>query len=149
MAESARLAAEATAALQLDPAAAQAAADPEAPAARRGASPGAQDDKPETKLWVDKYAPAGFMQLLSDEWINREVAKWTRSWLPGFQPDPADEEDARQSQGAGAGQKRKWGAGGRWGRGRRRAITRREAPMLLICGPPGAWVTHGGARHAC
>ncbi|KIY91890.1 Chromosome transmission fidelity protein 18 [Monoraphidium neglectum] len=144
LAESARLAAEAAAQLQLDP---TPAADGRGAAA--AAAGGGGGGGPERRLWVDKYAPAGFTQLLSDEWVNREVAKWTRSWLPGFRPDPADEDDAgggggRGGGGAfGTGQKRKWGAGGGGGgRGRRRrAVTRQEAPVLLICGPPGAGKT--------
>jgi hypothetical protein len=131
--ESARLAADATAQLNLG-----------------GGAEDAGADGPETRLWVDKYAPNGFTQLLSDEWVNREVAKWTRSWLPGARPDPAAEEEEAQQQGGGGGafgQKRKWGAGGGGGGGRgggrwrRKGITRQEAPVLLICGPPGGcWV---------
>ena len=29
-------------------------------------------------LWVNKYAPRSFMSLLSDEAMNREVAKWVK-----------------------------------------------------------------------
>lgn len=32
------------------------------------------------QLWVEKYAPAGFLDLLSDELINREVVKWVKEW---------------------------------------------------------------------
>ena len=32
------------------------------------------------QLWVDKYAPVGFLDLLSDELINREVVKWVKAW---------------------------------------------------------------------
>ncbi|KAI8113754.1 hypothetical protein M9435_003746 [Picochlorum sp. BPE23] len=31
-------------------------------------------------LWVDKYAPRHFMDLLSDELINRDVVKWMKQW---------------------------------------------------------------------
>lgn len=31
-------------------------------------------------LWVDKYAPQSFMDLLSDELINRDVVKWMKMW---------------------------------------------------------------------
>lgn len=32
------------------------------------------------KLWVDKYAPNSFMELLSDEQTNREVLLWLKQW---------------------------------------------------------------------
>lgn len=32
------------------------------------------------QLWVEKYAPVGFLDLLSDELINREVVKWVKGW---------------------------------------------------------------------
>ncbi|PSS24093.1 Chromosome transmission fidelity protein [Actinidia chinensis var. chinensis] len=32
------------------------------------------------KLWVDKYAPSSFMELLSDEQTNREVLLWLKQW---------------------------------------------------------------------
>ncbi len=31
-------------------------------------------------LWVDKYSPKSFFELLSDEQINRDVVKWVKSW---------------------------------------------------------------------
>ena len=31
-------------------------------------------------LWVDKYAPRAFMDLLSDERINRHVLRWVKQW---------------------------------------------------------------------
>jgi chromosome transmission fidelity protein 18 len=137
MAESARLAAEAAAQLQLgDPAAPGTSAAVAAAAAGPAAGVAAA---PEARLWVDKYAPSGFTQLLSDEWVNREVAKWARGWLPGARPEPEDDEadgGGGGGRGGGGGLKRKWGRGGS-GRWRRRGISRREAPVLLICGPPG------------
>ncbi|CAN1790029.1 Chromosome transmission fidelity protein 18 homolog [Linum perenne] len=32
------------------------------------------------KLWVDKYAPKSFTELLSDEQTNREVLLWLKQW---------------------------------------------------------------------
>ncbi|XP_052190322.1 uncharacterized protein LOC127800007 isoform X14 [Diospyros lotus] len=32
------------------------------------------------KLWVDKYAPNSFVELLSDEQTNREVLLWLKQW---------------------------------------------------------------------
>ncbi|XP_047324218.1 chromosome transmission fidelity protein 18 homolog [Impatiens glandulifera] len=31
-------------------------------------------------LWVDKYSPSSFMELLSDEHTNREVLMWLKHW---------------------------------------------------------------------
>ncbi|XP_024380878.1 uncharacterized protein [Physcomitrium patens] len=33
-------------------------------------------------LWVDKYAPRSFTELLSDEKTNREVLRWLKQWDP-------------------------------------------------------------------
>lgn len=33
-------------------------------------------------LWVDKYAPEGFKDLLSDERVNREVLRAVKAWDP-------------------------------------------------------------------
>ncbi|KAF3457642.1 hypothetical protein FNV43_RR02300 [Rhamnella rubrinervis] len=51
------------------------------------ASSGGQSDTilPETpavheQLWVDKYAPSTFTELLSDEQTNREVLLWLKQW---------------------------------------------------------------------
>ncbi|QHO12089.1 3-ketoacyl-CoA thiolase 1, peroxisomal [Arachis hypogaea] len=32
------------------------------------------------QLWVDKYAPKSFTELLSDEQTNREVLLWLKQW---------------------------------------------------------------------
>jgi hypothetical protein len=34
------------------------------------------------QLWVDKYRPRSFMELLSDERINRKVLRWVKEWDP-------------------------------------------------------------------
>lgn len=36
--------------------------------------------KPESRLWVDKYAPSRFPHLLSDERINRDVLQAIKAW---------------------------------------------------------------------
>ena len=38
---------------------------------------------------MDKYAPRSFLELLSEEQVNREVVKWVKAWDPcvfGRQP---------------------------------------------------------------
>ena len=37
-------------------------------------------EPPQQALWVDKYSPQSFFELLSDEQVNREVIKWVKSW---------------------------------------------------------------------
>ncbi|KAK9841303.1 hypothetical protein WJX74_003531 [Apatococcus lobatus] len=32
------------------------------------------------ELWVDKYRPEGFMELLSNEQVNRDVLDWVKAW---------------------------------------------------------------------
>jgi len=39
-------------------------------------------EKPLSELWVDKYAPKNFFDLLSDERTNREVLTWVKEWDP-------------------------------------------------------------------
>lgn len=34
------------------------------------------------ELWVDKYSPKNFLELLSDERINRDVLHWLKNWDP-------------------------------------------------------------------
>lgn len=36
----------------------------------------------EEDLWVDKYAPSSYIELLSDEKTNREVLTWIKAWAP-------------------------------------------------------------------
>ncbi|KAL6076877.1 AAA domain-containing protein [Balamuthia mandrillaris] len=37
-------------------------------------------EEAESQLWVDKYAPKAFTELLSDEKTNREVFRWLKQW---------------------------------------------------------------------
>ena len=74
---------------------------------------------------MDKYRPCGYVDLLSDETINREVAKWLMCW--------------RHCMEAGEGSSRADEAG----RGlsdlqpRKKAAQTPEHKLLLLCGPPG------------
>ena len=80
-------------------------------------------------LWVDKYAPRVFMDLLSDERINRNVLRWVQQW-EGF---------------VFGGRKRGLAAA------MARSDGRPERPIMLISGPPGLGKTtlaHIVARHA-
>lgn len=77
----------------------------------------------ESQLWVDKYAPRVFTELLSDEKTNREVLHWVKEWdecvfgkkSVGIRkaPSPAFAGRGRgSSRGRGGYGDR--GAGGRW-----------------------------------
>lgn len=64
----------------------------------------------ESALWVEKYAPKAFAELLSDEQVNRRALQWLKSWDAVVFPDkpgvaahrPADKLRAA-NKGAKAG----------------------------------------------
>lgn len=73
-------------------------------------------------LWVDKYSPKTFFELLSDEQINRDVVKWVKSWdacIHRKQAAPHGAVATQQQQGP-------------------------EQKLLLLSGPPGM-----DTRYAC
>ncbi|KAK3258339.1 hypothetical protein CYMTET_32611, partial [Cymbomonas tetramitiformis] len=45
--------------------------------------------KREKQLWVDKYSPKAFNELLSDDRTNREVLRWLKAWDPAVFGAPA------------------------------------------------------------
>lgn len=94
---------------------------------RAGEEEGAGGWREVEQLWVNKYAPRGFMSLLSDEATNRELAKWVKSW------------DLPLSKGAAGA------TGSRWGKSGTAATASAAAAeqsandrVVLIAGPPGA-----------
>lgn len=68
-------------------------------------------------LWVDKYSPKSFFELLSDEQINRAVVRWVKSWDACVHRKQAVQTGpmaaAQQQQGP-------------------------EQKLLLLSGPPGS-----------
>ena len=82
-------------------------------------------------LWVDKYAPRTFMELLSDEQVNREVLRWVKSWHGVvFGGGGGNQNPSSSFNGGGDG--------------------RPEHKILLLAGPPGLGKTtlaHVVARH--
>ena len=67
------------------------------------------DSEYEGKLWVDMYRPSNFMDLISDECINREVLKWLKSWdgvvfgKGGLNKAPPEKKVLLMSGGPGLG----------------------------------------------
>ena len=74
------------------------------------------------ELWVDKYRPQGFMELLSNEQVNRDVLDWVKAWdatvfgLPVSRPAPKSKNDDAL------------GASGKMSV---------DQKLLLLSGPPG------------
>lgn len=78
-----------------------------------------------TELWVDKYAPTSFTELLSDERANRELLRWLGSWQGCTGATP------KGGQQAQAQEKRRGAEGGADSDGR-------PSPrVVLLCGAPG------------
>lgn len=57
---------------------------------------------PQTSLWVDKYSPQSFAELLSSETVNRNVLRWIKLWDPLVfgRPGPLGVEPAAHTGGA-------------------------------------------------
>ncbi|KAF0693861.1 Aste57867_15203 [Aphanomyces stellatus] len=91
-------------------------------------------------LWLNKYRPRHFIDLLSDERTNREVLLWLKSWDACVFPHKIKAATpASKFKGPMDSQPKK------------PADTRPDQKIILICGPPGAGkTTLAGiaARHA-
>ena len=102
--------------------------------------PSAGGDAPEDELWVDKYAPRSFLELLSDESINRGVVRWLKSWDAVVFGTGQAAAAASRSGGPVQG-------GGRQGKP---PEDRRPAQrVLLMGGPPGLSCDCRSLRTVC
>ncbi|KAF1334134.1 Chromosome transmission fidelity protein, partial [Globisporangium splendens] len=120
----------------------------------------------ENVLWLDKYKPKRFIDLLSDERTNREVLSWIKKWDRYVFPDKKPAEGASfAQQDKPSGFKQSFGGGRRNGNfpskfsgehqgngdGNDDDDPRPYQKIILICGPPGAGKTTLAnivARHA-
>ena len=87
-------------------------------------------------LWVDRYAPRAFTQLLSDERVNRAVLRWVKSWdahVFGVRPSGSGRNrvSASAPNGNGAGE---WNPEGPVVDD---PFARPDRQLLLLSGPPG------------
>lgn len=73
-----------------------------------------------TGLWVDRYSPRSFMDLLSDERINRQVLHWVKAW-----------------EGHVFGKRKRTSGALEDTFGARARNDRPERQLLLLSGPPG------------
>ncbi|KAI8365555.1 hypothetical protein BD560DRAFT_401862 [Blakeslea trispora] len=92
------------------------------------------------QLWVDKYRPTSFMDLMGDQRLNREVLRWVKQWDSCvFKKKPAQESQRDQQMRQ---YKDKFG---QEPRGYKREIQknnndpllRPDKKILLLSGPPG------------
>ncbi|KAH8283478.1 hypothetical protein KR018_003435 [Drosophila ironensis] len=124
------------------------------------------------RLWVDKYKPRKYIDLLSDEMTNRSLLYWLKMWDKvvfgkAFHSKQEQEAAATGEGGGGASNqlnsfnKRtgKFESNGGWRQRKSRqalntnvdALGRPMQKVALLCGPPGLGKTtlaHTIARHA-
>ena len=76
-------------------------------------------------LWVEKYSPRSFLELLGDEEINREVLRWLKRW----ERCVFGESGGHPAGGAKSRSRAKTG--------KQALDSRPDERILLICGAPG------------
>ncbi|XP_058446411.1 chromosome transmission fidelity protein 18 homolog [Malaya genurostris] len=109
-------------------------------------------------LWVEKYRPKRYVDLLSDESTNRSLLQWLKLWdKVVFGREPKQKHDTKQLNSFNKKTGRFESNGG-WKRKNRSALNtdldehgRPSQKLALLCGPPGLGKTtlaHTIARHA-
>eukprot|EP01113_Clastostelium_recurvatum_P003282 TRINITY_DN11426_c1_g1_i3.p1 TRINITY_DN11426_c1_g1~~TRINITY_DN11426_c1_g1_i3.p1 ORF type:complete len:318 (-),score=47.39 TRINITY_DN11426_c1_g1_i3:83-973(-) len=113
------------------------------------------------KLWVDRYAPTAFTDLLSDERTNRSVLSWLKEWDPIVYPARYAATIASNSSKSPpkyqkykpytSKQDAKGEDQGKQEYKKKDPLAGPTAKILLLCGPPGLGKTtlaHVLARQA-
>ncbi len=105
-----------------------------------GGGGAAADDGGGAALWVDKYAPGSFSELLSEESLNRNVLRWIKLWDPLVfkRPGPMGFSGSGGAGGVARGALFGGGGGGGGGGGA-------KAPRTAATAAAGAGGARGGS----
>ncbi|GHP12457.1 hypothetical protein PPROV_001118500 [Pycnococcus provasolii] len=106
-------------------------------------------DSLSSKLWVDKYRPRGYIELLSDEVANRDVLRWIKMWdacVFGRTPTTTGNKNSQVSTFGTRAHQNMMKAGSSSGGGGQQQYNQQPQTdehgrplkrILLIAGPPG------------
>ncbi|KNE58420.1 hypothetical protein AMAG_03993 [Allomyces macrogynus ATCC 38327] len=126
------------------------------PMAVDSAAPRRKSKRVETSLWVDRYRPSRYKDLVGDETVARDVLAWVRAWdhcvfgkkLPPKKPDPPPPQQFGSGPASGPASAAKGGkalfsklSNDEYNSGsaidERDPLHRPFKKLLLLTGPPG------------